>query len=930
MSASFQWGLEGLQRARFEAYARLLKLRNGGQAEEPSDFANLPDAELDTTEGEDCESTKTHVATATEDGRLKRAVLDRLSELVANAKGGQHVSATLMLEWPDRVHLLVARNSGFKEKDQSRDMLERLARNLREVAQLSTLDSAGARDDMWNLLLDWYMPRLTEYIAQLKQSLKKANLDHYAKDTSHVHTLSTCLGMLSASVDGAIMRKTSEHGLQEVVLLAHNIFRTYSDLEFGQVLGNNANTRSMRSTIGFLGRLRTCFNTLIRAAERLSNFSDLEIIPVSVQSKKTRGNVSTETWSVAQTFTSLGFPLNDETVQLVMGNGKAGWTKRSLLQKFDKLKAVTNETHAEVQLVLALAQYNRVGAAVFSYMGCSKRSCLVCSKFIHGYGSFTTRGCHGKVYHLVTVPEVLSLSNQGENKHIVAGVLSAEKIMRNHLLNKRKVPVAHAAESTIGGSSVMTEIRRFDNQQMAELATSHILAQREEAKERTGDLDTFEDSNMDDSHWSSETGTAPASSNIRQAAAKGECDTCEVETARRCGRCHLDWFCSETCQEKMSVYHLRKCWARAITTADTLFEDCMGDVMPKDQQVRDDFGFSRCRTRTEESHLLGLYRGFILGVDIDSPSLHAWRVNGVLVEKIVDFFTRLPERSRGGYFQWFACNKYVLDPSSPIADSDRDVDNAMQSLESARAYLDPEDRQTPYQLFNPFAKQYSYLFYAFTLNLSRPNPNWSNLDLWYDFGYCTCTSEWEENLLCNDYVRLLGGSHKARRDRHISLGIPDIQTSRMPITEPCTFSDFWRAWESRSLPQLFAKQNVAPFSQTWTSTRITDNLRRFLAWPADQPRPSVWRLMHFLALDDNVNLREFPEVQAAAREYGFTAKLNARTKLELSSFYRKLTGGGHELEVHAAKQQGGLLKYAEGRGLGQMDEGVRKVIGNLS
>lgn len=66
------------------------------------------------------EDTDDYVAPATlSDGsedRMKRAFLDRLAELVANDKGGPHVSATMMIEWPDRAVVLVAKNIGI-DKD---------------------------------------------------------------------------------------------------------------------------------------------------------------------------------------------------------------------------------------------------------------------------------------------------------------------------------------------------------------------------------------------------------------------------------------------------------------------------------------------------------------------------------------------------------------------------------------------------------------------------------------------------------------------------------------------------------------------------------------------------------------------------------------------------------------------------------------------
>jgi len=67
----------------------------------------------------------------------------------------------------------------------------------------------------------------------------------------------------------------------------------------------------------------------------------------------------------------------------------------------------------------------------------------------------------------------------------------------------------------------------------------------------------------------------------------------------------------------MSWYHLTKCSARSLTTAD------------RTPDTRDDFGFSRCRTWMEESHLIGLYRGMVaLSDEIYAPDLHEWRERG--------------------------------------------------------------------------------------------------------------------------------------------------------------------------------------------------------------------------------------------------------------------------------------------------------------
>lgn len=117
MTESFHWASQRLiHGSRFQAYAKLLKLRSGGQADRPEySTAFLADDEPGDEESDAGEDTNDSVARAmlsdSREDRMKRAFLDRLAELVANAKGGPHVSATMMIEWPDRAVVLVAKKT---------------------------------------------------------------------------------------------------------------------------------------------------------------------------------------------------------------------------------------------------------------------------------------------------------------------------------------------------------------------------------------------------------------------------------------------------------------------------------------------------------------------------------------------------------------------------------------------------------------------------------------------------------------------------------------------------------------------------------------------------------------------------------------------------------------------------------------------------
>lgn len=171
----------------------------------------------------------------------------------------------------------------------------------------------------------------------------------------------------------------------------------------------------------------------------------------------------------------------------------------------------------------------------------------------------------------------------------------------------------------------------------------------------------------------------------------GETD-CDKTTSRRCSHCSGTWFCSVRCEELATSFHKFSCNRRPITTADLLEKDCYWDFLPEDPQVREDYGFQRCRNRSEATNLFGLYIGIIKYHNISSEELHHWRTEGILVDKIVEVFSKIPEGSRGGYYPWFLRNRYILESEQKVMHDVDDVAKYIQErYDEARAYLDPAD-----------------------------------------------------------------------------------------------------------------------------------------------------------------------------------------------------------------------------------------------
>jgi hypothetical protein len=336
---------------------------------------------------------------------------------------------------------------------------------------------------LWRYLIQSYKPRLTVYLAQAREAFEETSLSVPGDLTPDLHDhLSSLLSDLE-SFRGQIndaSRLFTQDGLEESVLSAYNIRYKYNEQDFEIISDKVSNAMKLSNALGFLGRLKTCFKTLIRAAERLPGFQSLKIIPVTVLPpgrRKSKANPK-HRWSLAKTFSALGLNLNDQTVQSLFKTGRreGPWTTGRLLEKFDQLKSPDFQVHAEVQVLLAATRHDCTGASIFKYVGCSKRSCFLCYNFIQKYGQFESRGCHGKLWDLWTVPEVSWVAEESRLR-LVKILKDIEKDIEEYFLDNRNDKHQHAQESTIGGSSVATIRPNFDNPYTMSLASRYLEAQ---------------------------------------------------------------------------------------------------------------------------------------------------------------------------------------------------------------------------------------------------------------------------------------------------------------------------------------------------------------------------------------------------------------------------------------------------------------------
>jgi hypothetical protein len=335
------------------------------------------------------------------------------------------------------------------------------------------------------VLLEHYESRLESYIADLRQCLKRCFpstaliSQPQVVDSSLVSHLRRLKDAAFTEYDLTTIRN------ETLVLLAHSIYKSFSVEDFVEDFRSVSisSARNLRDSIGFLGRLQSSFLVLSRAAERLSSFESININIVDYPTCKNppakSGELSTGCWTVAETLEYLGYSLTDNQIQNLMGclGSKTRWAKSKLLREFGKLKSSSWEVHAEMQLLPVYLQAMASDDLAVRYIGCSKNSCFLCYHFLDLIANITTRGCHGKLYHLWRLPDLKDATTMHAQR-LAASVQGLENLIKLQLLDREARSLQPAKESTIGSSSIETAIPDIRQPSMSTKILEHLERQR--------------------------------------------------------------------------------------------------------------------------------------------------------------------------------------------------------------------------------------------------------------------------------------------------------------------------------------------------------------------------------------------------------------------------------------------------------------------
>ncbi|KAJ4000321.1 hypothetical protein F5050DRAFT_1839842 [Lentinula boryana] len=409
MASSFTWETQKLRV--FNALINLLSLRNGRQLElkcvnQSAPFVNDPHRQI------------------------KQRFLDRFAEVISNQRGAEHVACTIMRESGDHVVIWVARNGGFRVKDIS--FLEKFSA---EMCALAARNVDGSGASLWNLLLNYYLPRLQDYRGRLLKKVQEHRQTLSLIDNNEFrHSLNLFFDILEQPCGTNEFGRLCCQALQiQKIPLAQNLV---------QIKSKSGN--QLWKSIGFLARLWRAHCTFLKILRIPLIFRSITVLPIT----KSRNEIISIHSPLTLSDTLRLFdirPLNQITVRRYIS---PTCSVEKAQQKFDERQKQSLQVHAELQIILHLAQSRVTIENLFQYMGCSKRSCFLCKAFLNSFGSIETRGCHGKLYNQWSIPGIQRI--ELTMKERLEDTVSR---MRDILLQELRMPLqtlAALAESSNG------------------------------------------------------------------------------------------------------------------------------------------------------------------------------------------------------------------------------------------------------------------------------------------------------------------------------------------------------------------------------------------------------------------------------------------------------------------------------------------------
>lgn len=329
-------------------------------------------------------------------------------------------------------------------------------------------------------MLSYHQVRIhSDYIPSLRASFKDYNTIDGNSSHGDDSDLDDELSVLRKLVfDVTKPGQTTIHKDDKLVTTAYKLRMTKRVEEVLQSSeGSTTKMKKLWVNICLLARLRVTFKKFEEIALKLPSFSKVTIILLP------RASVSVEPLerhlSLNQTFDILKIDLESTTVKSMIGQG---WSINRVEREFSKRQKQKLNIHAEVQMLLFLSSNGRSAGALLPYLGCSKFSCLMCARFLHFHGRFTTRGCHGRLFKPWTIPEVAGLG-LGQRDQIVGAVIKLQKDIKKELKSMINKNGRRERTSAIGGSSILSSHCSQGSENRSDLERWKLKSEQERVAE---------------------------------------------------------------------------------------------------------------------------------------------------------------------------------------------------------------------------------------------------------------------------------------------------------------------------------------------------------------------------------------------------------------------------------------------------------------
>ncbi|KAH8433729.1 uncharacterized protein LDX57_011363 [Aspergillus melleus] len=886
MAEKFDWDSSGLDKKKFTALANLLAFLFNKIAGEKSLSHENEGYDTDSISiAAYSESYECHSATSHDHGELKIQFLDCLAELVGNVES-RPSTCTSMDDREKGVTIWATKAGGFKERDIV--FLNGLA-NLLGCLASANKDEKKA-DDLWTAILGHYAHEIeSQFIPDLKYSLEECKEAFRASADASFSVIRERIETLNK----VVFENSDPHlkAMERHRLLVEKAYALREDESVCQLLMDsadaNARTRSLWSIISLLGGLQAIFRVFKNICQTVPGFKAVTINPIPYD--KALERPIEKPLNLEQTLQLLGLQLDSSTIAKIT-RGKCLISKAQ--EQFDLLQKQVPSVHAEMQMMLYFSTHGRLLRDLFPYLGCNQLSCFMCTNFLEffSYSRIPTRGCDVALLQPWSVPELTELTPGGIQcvpttlRWLEDCVISILK----RRLDRKSMPL----DAWVANETSSRDEERHGLHEMSDLMNTELHTEQGNVTKALESISLEQGATM--AQIDNEN---PALEGMHHEEPLRECNSCSRLTTRTCSVCNKGNYCSLECEKERSKGHRVTCTESSLISAHHLFECLMMNTIPERQDVVVDFGFNHFWSFEDRSNLLGLYQG-LYRLGVPAEAIHKWQVEGSLVANIKSQFLGAPKGPRGGYFSWFLEKVDVLQ---------KDENVARTSFDRAHLFLEKEDQKKELADLQPQAKMKSFHLLVLLCRLARPKPR---ENAWFDFGFCACSDEEEENLLVRLYSRLLFGSGL----------LDDVEAPGIACgsqSDTATFSNFWYAYESGKLIELMDARGLA------SERKEISCLEAFLSRPDDEPRPTIWSLKKFLAIDDPA---KFPVSRPVGIDYGFENCQTMKEMRTLMDIYKSLLLKADPLDLHEACLEGKLFEFAQW--YVEMDEGHRRLMEN--